>query len=332
MNILKKNLKEERELWNQYVIQNKSRDCSTVPLIYDNREVLDIFKTNTYISNVLRKQEPKMICRFGENEVNMMARVLEHRLFLLKDKRRARLKEMCSNAGFFPYSLKEIEKYVDLMLECCGDVNMLATWNLYMEDYMMRKYGDNNVIFTYLGYIEPWNIPANNEYNIKPWSSALKGKKVLVVHPFQDSIREQYDYNQKNIFSNVWNYEDILPDFELITFKAVQSLRNNSNGFSNWFDALNYMKEGISKIEFDVAIIGCGAYGFPLAAEIKKMGKIAIHLGGATQLLFGIVGQRWLRGGYKESFADKYVNEYWVRPNKQEQIDRPEEVGLGCYW
>ena len=44
---------------------------------------------------------------------------------------------------------------------------------------------------------------------------------------------------------------------------------------------------------FDVAIIGCGAYGMPLAAMLKQAGKQAIHLGGATQLLFGIKGKRW---------------------------------------
>ena len=42
------------------------------------------------------------------------------------------------------------------------------------------------------------------------------------------------------------------------------------------------------EIEFDVAIIGCGAYGLPLAVEAKRMGKQAIHMGGATQVLFGI--------------------------------------------
>ena len=47
------------------------------------------------------------------------------------------------------------------------------------------------------------------------------------------------------------------------------------------------------KIDFDTAIIGCGAYGFPLAAKLKAAGKQAFHMGGATQLLFGIKGSRW---------------------------------------
>lgn len=48
------------------------------------------------------------------------------------------------------------------------------------------------------------------------------------------------------------------------------------------------MKDEIDKQDYDIALIGCGAYGFPLAAHIKRSGKKAIHLGGALQLLFGI--------------------------------------------
>ena len=39
---------------------------------------------------------------------------------------------------------------------------------------------------------------------------------------------------------------------------------------------------------FDIALIGCGAYGFPLAAFVKGIGKKAVHIGGPLQLFFGI--------------------------------------------
>ena len=121
------------------------------------------------------------------------------------------------------------------------------------------------------------------------------GKKVLVIHPFEDSIKKQYEKNRTHIFERIYDADDILPEFELITLKAVQTLAGEHDSrFATWFEALNWMIEQCKKIEFDVAIIGCGAYGFPLAAELKRMGKTAIHLGGATQIVFGIVrdGQR----------------------------------------
>ena len=46
------------------------------------------------------------------------------------------------------------------------------------------------------------------------------------------------------------------------------------------------MYEECKQIDFDVAIIGCGDYGLPLAEKLKSHGKQVIHLGGATQLMF----------------------------------------------
>lgn len=54
------------------------------------------------------------------------------------------------------------------------------------------------------------------------------------------------------------------------------------------------MKKKISTIDFDIASIGCGAYGLPLAGFImEELHKKAIYMGGGTQWLFGIKGRRW---------------------------------------
>ena len=88
------------------------------------------------------------------------------------------------------------------------------------------------------------------------------------------------------------------------------------------------MTEEALKIDFDIAIIGCGAYGFVLGAALKDMGKAAIHLGGATQLLFGIRGKRW------DDFGGVYtdmINDYWVRPSSDEITPTMQKVEGGCY-
>ena len=54
------------------------------------------------------------------------------------------------------------------------------------------------------------------------------------------------------------------------------------------------MIKEIQMQEFDLCLIGCGAYGLPLAAAVKKMGKQAIHIGGSLQLLFKIKGKCWV--------------------------------------
>ena len=115
------------------------------------------------------------------------------------------------------------------------------------------------------------------------------------------------------------------------TLKAIQTLCGEKDErFGTWFDALDYMYKEAMKIDFDIAIIGCGAYGMPLAAMLKKAGKQAIHLGGATQLLFGIKGRRW-----EENYPSKiatFFNEYWVYPAESEKPKNASTVEMGCYW
>ena len=97
------------------------------------------------------------------------------------------------------------------------------------------------------------------------------------------------------------------------------------------FDALEWMYQEAMKIDFDVAIIGCGAYGFPLAAKLKQAGKQAIHLAGATQLLFGIKGKRWEEDKTFE-YVQKFFNDSWVRPGESEKPKKSDVVEGGCYW
>jgi hypothetical protein len=88
------------------------------------------------------------------------------------------------------------------------------------------------------------------------------------------------------------------------------------------------MKDEVAAKQFDVAIIGCGAYGFPLAAHVKRLGKQAVHLGGATQILFGIRGNRW----DKHPAISSLYNEHWVRPDVTEKPSGAEKVEGACYW
>jgi hypothetical protein len=171
--------------------------------------------------------------------------------------------------------------------------------------------------FVELRAVEPY-------FHQTPWSASLKGKTVLVVHPFEHSIRSQLTNNRQHIFSN----SDVLPDFQLKTLKTVQSIGNAPNGFATWFDAYEYMCEKIAQIEFDIAIIGAGAYGLPLASFVKSLGKSVVHMGGATQILFGIKGRRWEE---KADFANLF-NEYWVRPSEEERPTHFRSVEDGCYW
>ena len=175
--------------------------------------------------------------------------------------------------------------------------------------------------------MEPWRYE-------KPWSAALKGKKVLVIHPFEQSIQEQYAIREK-LFAGT----DILPEFELLTYKTLQTTGDLiDQRFATWFDALEFMYQEIREKDFDIALLGCGAYGFPLAAKLRADGKQAIHMGGVLQILFGIMGKRWDGTGpnstthkMREDIA-KYYSEDWTYPKENETPESAGRVEYGPYW
>lgn len=223
------------------------------------------------------------------------------------------LKSMSNNAGFFPATEAMLEKFSRLMLDDMQYIDILGSWRSE-ERFFDRQ----------LSKAEKVNLPdLEPYYSPEPWSRALKKKKVLVIHPFEESIIAQYQ-KRRLLFKD----DRILPDFELKTIKAVQSIANNCTGFSNWFEALDSMKNKTDAADFDIAIIGCGAYGMPLAAHVKRSGKMAVHLGGATQLLFGIMGKRW----ESNNAIMAMLNQHWTRPSTCETPCNFDRVEGGTYW
>lgn len=216
-----------------------------------------------------------------------------------------------NNSGFFPVERKQLRRFARLMLDSMHNVDVLVTWR--PEEFFFRRQLRHCKFFkrSTMGF-------DSRRYT---WSGLLEGKRVLVVHPFADTIRRQYEENRERI----WPGRCVLPEFkELITIKAVQSIAGNKTEFATWFDALEHMERQIDALDFDVALISCGAYGFPLAAHVRKKGRKAIHIGGSLQLLFGIKGKRW-------EGKDIY-NEYWVSPSEAERPEGFQNVEGGCYW
>lgn len=98
----------------------------------------------------------------------------------------------------------------------------------------------------------------------------MENKRVLVIHPFIDTIRRQYE-KRKLLFST-----EFLPRFKELSF--VKTVQSSAGGYADLkykscFEALEYMKSEIDKVSFDVALVGAGAYEMLLSAYCKKTGK-----------------------------------------------------------
>ncbi len=269
---------------------------------------------------------PLMIARFGATEISYLTNSLIVNDWSIRKKKDYVLNrinsfewepqiihDMIHVSGFFPHNESNAIKYAQLCQNDIKCVDILGSW-LYRERLLNKELA--HTLKVPLPDLEPY-------FHQNPWSEALEGKTVLVVHPFEETIVKQYA-KKSILFENT----GVLPNFQLKTIKAVQSAGNTKTPFKDWFEALDFMKQQIDQESFDVAIIGCGAYGFHLAAHVKQMGKKGIHLGGATQNLFGIIGKRW----EAHEPTRKLMNEHWVRPLETE---KPTEVNLvenGCYW
>lgn len=280
-----------------------------------NKTVYTGEDVSTVIYDELSKNKPCLICRYGINEFYAMRNyVVDGGLFFP----RAVRKSMSESAGFFPPTQKNLRKFGKTIHSFAKDIDILGVKG--REKLYCKKYIPENTRLVELDDV--YSI-----YNENPWSRYLKGKKVLVIYQLDKKIEDQYK-KRELLFKN----PEILPEFELITYKPVQSIADAKYGlpYKDWFEALEKMKEDISKIDFDVALIGAGAYGIFLAHHCKMLGKQGIHLGGQTQLLFGIRGYRW-----DKFFPEWYCNanlEHWIWPDDNEKPKGFEKVEDGCYW
>lgn len=278
---------------------------------------------NKTIAEAIRNGKPFLAGRFGLTELGCVHAVEREQLegSSVDTEReiaefRKKIKEL---SGMFSNDEVSFRMFVEAYRQAAGTADVLGVWmpEDMREEYLLRTYC-NHAQYTKGANLEPYYCEEN------PWSAALAGKKVLVVHPFADTISQQYGKHKE-----IWEDQSILPDFELHTLQAVQTIGDSvDERFATWFDALEYMKQEIAKIDFDVAIIGCGAYGLPLGAYVKELGKQAIHLGGATQVFFGIIGKRW----ETIPFFQERINDAWVRPSENEKPKGAGKVEEGCYW
>ena len=218
--------------------------------------------------------------------------------------------------GFFPPTKENFETFCSIYLDAAREIDLLGLMESPYEKHLVESHIPKGLRCG-LGSLEPY-------LNGVPWSRSLAGLRVLVVHAFADSIARQYRENRGLLFSD----PQVLPEFELQCLKAPQTMLGETVGFSCWSEALADLKSRVDAIDFDVAIIGCGAYGLPLGAHIKQRSKVAIHFGGAVQLLFGISGQRWRD---RPEFC-AIMRNTWISPSEFERPPGWKKIEEGCYW
>ena len=220
---------------------------------YD-RGVTDFNQASELIYDLLVSGKPCMVARFGAFELNVVVNYCgvsreKHSMWdFIKGNElqwwwnEFSLLKLQTNAGVFPISHQLAARFSELMLEDMKQVDILGSWQrneqLMIDEYCLKL---QKVMLLAL---EPY-------WAIEPWTRALEGKKVLVIHPFASLIESQYAEKRELLFQD----KRVLPSFELKTLQAVQSIGGESE-FKDWFEALDWMKTRMDATDYDIALIG----------------------------------------------------------------------------
>ena len=218
------------------------------------------------------------------------------------------------NTNYFKFinHLEEAVGNCDVTQIFVHEGTIMNLLNMYKNDFI-QKYNIKNL--TILNGTE-FQDRISGIFNM------MNHKKVLVISSFDGLIKQQFESG--NLYKIYENFPSVV---KLETIKFPYCFHNNGP-HENYFQTLNAIFEEIKQIDFDIAILGCGAYGHMLCHKIdKELNKDAIYVGGSIQTLFGIISSR-----EKEHGKIKY-NDYWISDIPLEY--RPPNYKLienGCYW
>lgn len=271
----------------------------------------------------------KLLCEyFASTKPFLIGRngTVELEVLLCKDIPNTLAAKLELHAGVFPSSHAESWRldYLDALENCdviaegwykplaLKEKVLLDTLNIKRKSIVLRN-------------LEPYYVEPEMR-----WTRYLAGKRVAIINSFATTCDEQ-TYMAKALWADS---ESLLPSST--TWVPIQTYYGPlvANGNAAWPNATNY-KEAIEDVvertleqKVNVAIIGCGGLGMIIGSQLKKAGVQCIVMGGATQILFGVKGKRWLN----HDVISKFFNDAWVFPPSSCVPKNALHIEGGCYW
>jgi hypothetical protein len=240
---------------------------------------------------------------------------------------------MTVNAGLFPATNEAVDAWADHMLkQVLPNIDIIAEWTKTDHERLIL-----NMVAPYstrvpLRSLEPYyeaDVADRWTYNI------LDHSTVAVISPFAQTIKQQWN-RQTELWPNtpVWPSTLTIIPIQCGYSPSLQSNQTSPNAWpidiqtAGWGAAVHSMVGAAAGSGSTLAIVGAGCLSLPIVAGLKAKGITAIHMGGATQILFGIKGRRWL----SHEIISRLFNDAWVFPCANEIPDRAGRVEGSCYW
>jgi hypothetical protein len=282
------------------------------------------------LENFLKTDTPFLLPRVAgiENDIAALGAELDQNRMLPPDRQEALNKgipRLKKHAGVLLCNNKEVIQYSKQYLHALRDSDAYFFWEPWGN--VARHY---SLSFTFVETNFTQKRLSAKVLDVfdllwcEPWTRALRGKRILIVSAFADTIKSQLE-NQSNVYP-----VELFPECTFVFVKPP--VTQGGNKARTFAEELRDVVDRIHLIKdsFDVALCSCGGYGNPLCSAIYDMGKSAIYVGGVLQMYFGILGTRWEKE--RPEIIASYRNDSWVRPSMKERPRDHKSIENACYW
>ena len=264
---------------------------------------------NKEIKYSIKTGHPFSFGKMGLVEANHVFRYLSNQDVVGQD--------LLVNAGVYTPDLNSFRDWCKSYLNSVKELTGILGWCPGQLDIKILESMKlpSPYVFDSFEELEPFTSGENG------WHYSLKGKTVLCVSPFPDTVRAQ-----ARRYSSIWKGAEI---GQIVTAKSPYPSPLTGQSPTPWDKKLKLITDQIDKLDFDFATVGCGGLSLMVCSHIKSMGKPCVHLGGGNQILYDIRGKRW-DGGFSK--YDWYGTKHWIRPLEHEVPVGKNMVEGGCYW
>lgn len=205
---------------------------------YGIRPIMDIESGNQYIRSMLEKTTPFAAGKIGASELRAINAATITRTRGSDDSiPRHIIEELHIGPGVFPATHAMAIRFINQFVEIAREVDVVGIWfNKGELDFVDTFCADATLVHSRA--LDPFYSPV-------PWTSALAGKRVLVVTPFANTVAKQYE---RRIL--IWpDSPYMLPPFELAILKAPFSDAICKSRYRDWDDAYHSLRGAMAAYE-----------------------------------------------------------------------------------
>lgn len=285
------------------------------------------------LQDALARQHGFAAAKLGATEQSMLQYVMERE----RNAARAKIhmlelllkKTTIAYSGIFPAESDFHFQYGKFFMDCVRELDVVGLFRGKHADseWMLINYFQPENLFTQFQNLHPDRSIPDDETNC--YLPFLRGKKILLVCPFGNLLASRAT---REIFQGVWRVSG-KKFFEPARVEGLEFpygfARETRARYATVLDLMREIEDEIAKRDFDVALIGAGGMGVPLAASVKRLGKVGIMLGGHLQVIFGVKGLRWKND---PTWRDTYFNEWWIDMPESYRPKQGDTTGEYAYW